>query len=466
MTSSMIKLRNSGLAKALQLALAAGFLCLCLIVDASAQHSQHKADNLFKKPVHPFTPPTKAPGESLAATSVLSAPIISSHNNNSLPQHMAYSEYRENDFELIYNNTITYTAKGEIETEIFREPSGENTERYRHKYDSYGNLTEFLIDEWEDDDWVQTYGSNNQFTYNTEGGITEVVVQYFDKGAWINSHKLIFTYDNSKRRTEEVYHVWNESDWDIEDRALYIYTGTQALPGTIVIQDWENNAYVNSDRYIDIVWHNAEEVASFISQEWVNNAWENVFKSNTTFDDLGGSVTVTQEWVNNTWVNDGRTSTTNDEHGNQVAFKSEDWSNNAWAFTYESEYNLTYNEEGDLTERVRRYRYNHDEIWRNEYKEVYSNFFRVTTSLSGVKAKMAVNVYPNPISDALYIEANIAESTQLQLTDITGKVVFTRTLVSGNADAQRVNLSALPAGMYVLSLRNNKTSHTSKILKQ
>jgi hypothetical protein len=466
MLSSMTQLYTPILAKALQTALLVGFLCFSMSIDANAQHVQLKTGDLFIKAKQTTAFTSGAHGDIKGATHVQNDPVVSSHNNNSLPQHLAYYEHRGIDWELVYNNTLTYTATGQVKSEIFRDSTGENTKRHSHNYDSQGNITEFLIDEWLNNEWVLDYGRRNQFTYNTAGFITELFSQSFGEGAWKNSYKLIYTYDDANRVTEAVYYDWNSSDWQTDYRLIYAYASTNALPDTVVIQEWENNAYVNNDRFIDIVWNNAEELESFISQEWINNAWENVLKSNSTYDALGGRVTILQEWVNNTWLNEFRDSITNDEHGNEVAKKTEHWTNNAWVFSSESQYNLTYSETGDLTERIRRYWRDDEEGWVNSYREVYSNFLRVTTSLPVAIAKMTVHVYPNPVTDVLHLNTDVTESTLLQLTDITGKVVYTKTLLARSAAVQEINLSALPAGMYVLSLRNNKTSHTSKILKQ
>ena len=75
--------------------------------------------------------------------------------------------------------------------------------------------------------------------------------------------------------------------------------------------------------------------------------------------------------------------------------------------------------------------------------------------------KAGIKVYPNPTNG----EFNISVDTRYQLSviDMTGKVVYGQDLQD---DVNEVDISSLPAGMYIIELRNSTTIHTLRILKE
>lgn len=72
---------------------------------------------------------------------------------------------------------------------------------------------------------------------------------------------------------------------------------------------------------------------------------------------------------------------------------------------------------------------------------------------------ISVSVYPNPAYDFIYTVSPELEMQAL-VTGITGIVVLKETSFSG-----QLNIANLPAGMYVLHLKNSKAHHTSKFVK-
>jgi len=80
----------------------------------------------------------------------------------------------------------------------------------------------------------------------------------------------------------------------------------------------------------------------------------------------------------------------------------------------------------------------------------------VTVTVGGIgldeQAKANFNVYPNPASDYFVIEfANTNEETEIMLTDLTGKTVYTYTATSG-LEELIIPVSTLSKGLYLLRL--------------
>ncbi len=75
-----------------------------------------------------------------------------------------------------------------------------------------------------------------------------------------------------------------------------------------------------------------------------------------------------------------------------------------------------------------------------------------------------VNVYPNPVNNAAIVEiSNAGENAQVQLTDISGRVLQTIAVKDGKAE---VNMDGLAAGMYLVKYTDNAHSQLIKIVKQ
>ncbi|XOV66236.1 MAG: PA domain-containing protein [Fluviicola sp.] len=65
--------------------------------------------------------------------------------------------------------------------------------------------------------------------------------------------------------------------------------------------------------------------------------------------------------------------------------------------------------------------------------------------------KLQGNAFPNPAEDRVTISVNTSGNAQLQITDITGKVVYSENVVITNGEVA-VNISELASGAYVFNL--------------
>lgn len=82
------------------------------------------------------------------------------------------------------------------------------------------------------------------------------------------------------------------------------------------------------------------------------------------------------------------------------------------------------------------------------------------TKLSGMEMK----AWPNPASDVLNVVMSDAKDMIYTITDLTGKVAVHSMLRNGSA---RINLSALPAGPYILSVYDDQnTIATQTFIRQ
>ncbi len=102
----------------------------------------------------------------------------------------------------------------------------------------------------------------------------------------------------------------------------------------------------------------------------------------------------------------------------------------------------------------------------------YDGKFSYSKNVSVYKAPIAfkISTFPNPVTDVLKINVTtpVPEKLLLQITDLSGKMVFVKTDVAGNNGTMSFNIKQLPANVYILRLVNkdNKIVATEKIVKQ
>lgn len=74
-------------------------------------------------------------------------------------------------------------------------------------------------------------------------------------------------------------------------------------------------------------------------------------------------------------------------------------------------------------------------------------------SVNNVYAAANISVYPNPATDILYIDNKATQTLTASLHSVSGAVVATQA-INGNG---KINISALPAGLYFYTLTDNNT---------
>jgi hypothetical protein len=82
--------------------------------------------------------------------------------------------------------------------------------------------------------------------------------------------------------------------------------------------------------------------------------------------------------------------------------------------------------------------------------------FRIENTLSNTNIdRKNITVFPNPTSDYIFIYGNLKNSSKIHLTNNLGRIVKT-TDVNKNHSTQKIDLSKLSKGIYVLSIDNEQ----------
>jgi len=87
----------------------------------------------------------------------------------------------------------------------------------------------------------------------------------------------------------------------------------------------------------------------------------------------------------------------------------------------------------------------------------------ITLSSVGIQNKMEskANIYPNPAQDFIIVEAD--DKSEIKIMDISGKILYRETL---NNSKQRINVSHLNTGVYIVSVTNKNLVYTQKLIKK
>ncbi|MES2725909.1 MAG: T9SS type A sorting domain-containing protein [Bacteroidota bacterium] len=88
-----------------------------------------------------------------------------------------------------------------------------------------------------------------------------------------------------------------------------------------------------------------------------------------------------------------------------------------------------------------------------------------TTGKSGVQElnNNTFKIYPNPATASIQIENNnVSAAGDLYISDITGKILINKTLPQN--DKQTIDVSAMPKGLYFVTLKNNLSQQTQKLV--
>ena len=106
------------------------------------------------------------------------------------------------------------------------------------------------------------------------------------------------------------------------------------------------------------------------------------------------------------------------------------------------------------------------EDYRNaENWSEFTNFIEVDmTSLAEQESNVEMEVYPNPTRNLVHVVLpNEAEATEMELINMSGHVVATKTF-SGKGGW--MEMGDLPKGMYMLRIRNAEVCLTRKVLRE
>jgi hypothetical protein len=141
-----------------------------------------------------------------------------------------------------------------------------------------------------------------------------------------------------------------------------------------------------------------------------------------------------------------------------------DGPNGAWALIFDSDAlsnnpNESYTRNPDITGAFEQHGDNFPRLFSPGYR-VDSTAFRTSTGILEKQSKIELNLYPNPVRDFFYLNAD-KKIDLVEVFKLNGQKVMEMSNVS-----RKVDVTDLPGGVYLLRARSGESLSTIRFVKQ
>gem|GEM_PF-1449510 len=368
--------------------------------------------------------------------------------------------------------TTTYDANGNPLTIIVQSwvtSAWENKNKTTYTYNGSGNVLTTLSEEWQNNAWENTAQLN--YTYNAQEQLITMIGYVWQVSTWKNYAQITYTYDANGYAATVTFQYWQNNAWTNSQLLTSSYDANGNLV-TMKLQIWQNNAWVNSAK-ITATYDNNNNPTTEILQTWniIIFIWENDAKNTLSYDINNNCISeLYQDWVVNTWENDEYLSRVFDSDNNLLKKEVQDYVNNAWVNLSKLEFDY---QPGMITGSAFEWV---GPMWNPVDANIEVNYMGdlmgtgessysvevIYSSYQGVKDQGAtpatvMTVYPNPAAGRVSIAINplLTGDVALSLYDLAGRlleVLFDGK--TGNAAGLTFDTGSVPAGVYILELRN------------
>jgi hypothetical protein len=348
--------------------------------------------------------------------------------------------------------------------------------KQEYTYSGSGLVSSIINKSWNSANNLFKENYRQLYTYKPDGYRTESSIQVFDTiaMAWVDASRLLYTPDSSNYTTEMLSQNWDTSThaWVNYNRYNYLFNARHStLEQLSSYWDDAAGAWRNSVR--SVYTYDASGIGkiadTFYSWDINTGAWR--YSGKSTYSVTATSkpdVMTAYNWIINKQTFDtiDRYSYSYDAADNQTMNIRERFSTTARTFSNFEKLENTYNSFDQTTSRSW-YKWVAG-AWSpisNRFNYYYENFG--TANGIGHPASNGVEMVLSPLPARDRIDIRIgwqeAQGFTALITDMQGRVLQT---FSGGSDIKFqgvIDISALPAGHYLMSIRGNKGPDASRI---
>ncbi len=289
-----------------------------------------------------------------------------------------------------------------------------------YEYDFLGNVLEVLIKNVVNGNWV-----NSQFySYSYENGVlSEVVLQKWQDGAWINETKEVYNYNGDV--TTVLCWDWNGTNWTSNELYTYTYNNESI---ELLIQYMQSGAWQNSKK-LTYTLDFDEHITEILEEVWVEHEWE---KRELSVYDFVGGVYNTKKlmyWDEESW-------------SDKELFEFEYVDGNAVHGTCKMK-----NEDGlwyEIDDNIEM-AYGYSAAQKTYFASEVSMTYVDITSLNENTQATNIKVYPVPAENEIFIQAEGFQKAEIY--SLTGQKMM-------ESLQTKLNVSALVSGVYLLKVHN------------
>ena len=323
-----------------------------------------------------------------------------------------------------------------------------NLSRNTYTNDASGKVQSMLTEGWQEGAWVNFSIVN--VTWNASSQIVMETVQKWSSGVLKNNMRRSYTYNTSGNKLTILQEDWSGTAWVNEMRTTYAYNASGYLLSMTVEASNAGGPWVAAARFT----YSSDPQGNWIQliyEEWSGTAWVLTGKIDYTTDPQGNITSETiQNYVSGSWVNDSRKTYTYDVNSNGISGKNEAWQGSAWVSDMQT--SVIYNKKeilAVLSQMV------------YHYTARYRWYSTGTEELIGHETSLRIS--PNPAKNLVTVKFENADNSRGLITvcTIEGKTVASQPVNSGEV---QIDVSGLPAGVYLLNLKLKETLAKGKIL--
>ncbi len=359
-----------------------------------------------------------------------------------------------------YNNQVSEISQLSL---VQYETSGwNNYEKYLKQYDEQNRIAEDLLLHYNVDAAEWELFEKDMYSYGIDGD-TVLTLLFDSNNGWNPVSKNVNEYDQNGYLSSAKQYLWKEGDdlWMIYTTYLYEYD--------------DQGREITKERIV-----NDETMTHTIDSTFYSSDGTLVTLINRSLFDAYPYSALSHKRINEY-----------DELGNRLLFESYNFSEEAWELSHRHTYyynddsyptealwQIRSSETGEMTNnRLYNYEYSADynerkitfstwsadEAW-NDYKEHYYYYSDKYVGVNqNVKAK--VNVYPNPVTDMIFIKLpneymSYKGKCTIRLCNVSGMVVLQQSFMPDHA----VDLSGFSSGIYFVNISIGEQNFTQKIL--
>jgi Secretion system C-terminal sorting domain/Family of unknown function (DUF3836) len=424
---------------------------------------------------------------------------------------MNYYDYNAYGQMTLYHNTWLDNSTGEL----LREG------RYEYSYNEDGSMAEALVLEWDEDtdDWenddldVYTYDEDGNQTgsvgyrwddanelwirkdssfnvYNDEGLLSEHSGYEWKTDRWVIRYFTSDTYEEHGWLDEHLSRMWYEDDQEWKNNSKWVYAWNeqgQSLGYVRYDQDVYDGPWLEESK-VDKIYNDENLLYITNSGQWETDHWQINRIDTMDYNSSGWLIEVRGYYLDEGNMRQNNNySYSYDASGNVKEYIYSYWDKNASKlvvygkdlFTYDLSYAMTdivlpdessewygyllLNQFSNIPMSI------HVLHWKNETWVDYlkKTFFYSEKNVEGLgleeQEREMVRVYPNPVSDHLYMDLPEGSShATLSLYELTGRQVLRRKVDAGAS----LSLTALPAGIYLYRMSVDGKIQSGKLVKR
>jgi hypothetical protein len=301
--------------------------------------------------------------------------------------------------------------------------------------------------------------SKEDYTYNTQGLLSEENDSRFWNGEWFPYKKYAFQYNDEGNMTLCIEYTYEENDWMEDEKVEYEYAAGLLLSE---VSYYNNSNEWNLSEKTEYTYNEAGYRTERIKYNRIDDEWKSRSRLVYEYDNAWNCLSHTifdHNYGSEEWILEVKYEYAYDANNNCISFLIyEDFSGELYFdYGFDMAYDLTsdisniagfmlfwedlsgeFEEELGVYNKMLQLTLKEDE----EEDIVFDCYYSSTDGINETN-DISLLLYPNPATETLYLNADGLR--QVEIFNLEGKMV-----VSQNSNLEAINVSPLAKGVYLL----------------